>query len=104
MFGRRIFLLGAAYFMVGFTRPSGAAESRTLVAFFSRLPEMAFRAPTLLLMLRRLQETWRSSKNDRNADRVLTFMLFGHQENIPSFIDRTLLKQRKNLTKMRDRH
>ena len=40
MFGRRIFLLGAAYFMVGFTRPSGAAESRTLVAFFSRLPEM----------------------------------------------------------------
>lgn len=34
MFGRRIFLLGAAYFMVGFTRPSGAAESRTLVAFF----------------------------------------------------------------------
>ena len=40
MFGRRIFLLGAAHFMVGFTRPSGAAESRTLVAFFSRLPEM----------------------------------------------------------------
>ena len=40
MFGRRIFLLGAAYFMVGFTRPSGAVESRTLVAFFSRLPEM----------------------------------------------------------------
>ena len=39
MFGRRIFLLGAAYFMVGFTRPSGAAESRTLVAFLSRLPE-----------------------------------------------------------------
>lgn len=44
MFGRRIFLLGAAYFMVGFTRPSGAAESRTLVAFFSRLPEMPFGA------------------------------------------------------------
>lgn len=58
MFGRRIFLLGAAYFMVGFTRPSGAAESRTLVAFLADFLKCLL-APTLLLMLRRLQETWR---------------------------------------------
>lgn len=104
MFGRRIFLLGAAYFMVGFTRPSGAAESRTLVAFFSRLPEMPSGRRRCYSCYGVYRKRGGGSKNDRSADRVLTFMPFGHQENIPSFIDRTLLKQRKNLTKMRDRH
>lgn len=103
MFGRRIFLLGAAYFMVGFTRPSGAAESRTLVAFFSRLPEMPSGADAVTHATASTGNVEEAAKTI-GARPVLTFMLFGHQENIPSFTDRTLLKQRKNLTKMRDRH
>ena len=52
MFGRRIFLLGAAYFMVGFT-----SRERWLLFLADFLKCLL--APTLLLMLRRLQETWR---------------------------------------------